>query len=117
MPHGMFQVDGNLGATAGMMECLLQSHVGLHFLPALPVSWKEGSVRGLRARGGYEVDIKWSAGKLSEAEVRPKFGGPVEVIGDMMEVTCGSVRIPTVKTDTGFAFDADAGGSYTLVPG
>ncbi len=112
----VFQIDGNLGAVAGMTECLLQSHIALHFLPALPVSWKEGSVRGLRARGGHEVDIKWIDGRLSEAVVRPQFSGPVEVVGEMLDVKCGNVRIPTVKTDVGFRFDAEAGGSYTLVP-
>ena len=69
-----------------------------------------------RARGGHEVDIKWSDGRLSEAVVRPQFSGPVEVVGEMLDVKCGNVRIPTVKTDVGFRFDAEAGGSYTLVP-
>lgn len=112
----VFQIDGNLGAVAGIAECLLQSHIALHFLPALPVSWKDGSVKGLVARGGHEVDMEWKDGKLSTAVVRPRFDGRIEVVGNNMKVTCDGVPVGTEKTEIGFAFEAVGGSSYILEP-
>jgi alpha-L-fucosidase 2 len=95
-----FQIDANFGMPAAIAEMLLQSQEGvIDLLPALPSSWKEGTVTGLCARGGFEVDIAWETGVLTSATIRCKLGGPCHIRYDGKEILLQTSKGQSITLD------------------
>lgn len=119
----ILQIEGNFGGTAGLAEMLVQSHTGaVHLLPALPEQWAKGSVRGLKARGGFEVAIEWDGGKLANATVTSTAGQPCALQAAVpFEVRKGEQVVARSQNDATFKlhtamFPTERGATYQMTP-
>lgn len=117
--HPPFQIDGNFGGTAGIAEMLLQSHRGeIALLPALPSAWERGKVSGLRARGGFEIDMEWAAGELVRCVIRAEKSGVCRITcrrpQSSLVVQANGMRVETRTSGEVTEFDAIQGQAYEL---
>jgi alpha-L-fucosidase 2 len=116
-----FQLDANMGATAGIAEMLLQSHAGeIHLLPAVPAAWANGSVEGFKARGGFVVDMKWKSNKVTAATIHSGLGRVCRIRSTALisAVSRATTTVPFTRPEHNVVeFQTNAGERYTITLG